>query len=160
MIADAMRLSRSKTAVCIETEPSSYTWYRIVLSLTIVMERIYLLTLLTCALLLWIVGASCAWRYTESFTQASQDEFIARQYRINQNRVFDMDILANQVSQGDLDHYLQTGIWEWSPETTRKYQDALSRNPYVRVDLDEGTLQARKVYNDVAIRLAMQYPYK
>lgn len=160
MLAVAKRLSRLKSEVYIETGRSSYIRYRIVISPNIVMERIHLLTLLTCALLLWIVVASCVWRYTESFTHASQDEFIARQYRMNQNRVFDMDILANQVSQRDLDNYLQTGHWEWSSETTHKYQDALSRNPYVRADLEEGTLQARKVYNDVAIRLAMQYPQR
>ena len=85
----------------------------------------------------------------EGFTEDSTDQFLRFQQTSNPQLVYDMDNLGKQVTQSDLDAYLQSGSWTWSQDVQDLYQSSVKRNPYVRSNVEYGDVEdAKKIYNE------------
>ena len=89
----------------------------------------------------------------EAFTADSTNRFLLLQQTENPNFIYDMKILSEQVSQNELNNYIEkTGKWEWSQEVQDLYNDAVERNPFVRSNAENGDVeQAREKYTEKAI---------
>lgn len=86
-----------------------------------------------------------------SWTQESIDKFIALQQTINPNAIFDVDRIQEQASQEEVDYFLKNGMWPWSKEVIELYKNAVSNNNYIRTNLGDSVLEARKLYNEYII---------
>ena len=86
-----------------------------------------------------------------SWTQKSIDEFISLQQSINPNAIFDVDRIQEQASQEEVDYFLKNGMWPWSKEVIELYKNAVSNNNYIRTNLGDSVLEARKIYNEYII---------
>ena len=87
----------------------------------------------------------------EGFTQQSVNEFLRIQNTIHRHKIFDIEVMKTQASQEELDYFNAHGKWPWSNSTIQKYKNALSKNPYVRVDPTDAVNYARTIYNEQAI---------
>jgi hypothetical protein len=87
----------------------------------------------------------------ENFTEKSINDFLNIQTTINKNKIFDIEILSKQVSQNDLDYFNKYGMWKWNEKVIELYKEALSNNPYIKVDKDDAVNYARSIYNEKAI---------
>jgi len=96
----------------------------------------------------------------EGFTQQSITNFLNIQSTINKQSVFDMNEIATQASQEELDYFNEHGIWPWSDEVIQIYEDAVNQNPYVKTLPQLATYNARTKYNEQAILQAMDYQSK
>jgi hypothetical protein len=83
-----------------------------------------------------------------SWTQKSIDEFISLQQSINPNAIFDVDRIQEQASQEEVDYFIKNGMWPWSKEVIELYKNAVSNNNYIRTNLGDSVLEARKMYNE------------
>ena len=83
-----------------------------------------------------------------SWTQKSIDEFIALQQSINPNAIFDVDRIQEQATQEEVDYFIKNGMWPWSKEVIELYKNAVSNNNYIRTNLGDSVLEARKIYNE------------
>lgn len=97
---------------------------------------------------------------TGSFTQDSKNDFISIQNTINRQKIFDMNTIATQASQEELDYFNKNGQWPWSQKVIDLYQEAILRNPYIRTMPKEATKEARKTYNQAAILRILSYQTK
>jgi hypothetical protein len=95
----------------------------------------------------------------ENFTTQSAQQFINVQKRLNPNSIFDLEELANQVSQRELDEFNKDETWHWTAETERKYTEAVKRNPYIRAPVDEAVAHAKRLYNERAIQMVLNNEY-
>lgn len=89
--------------------------------------------------------------FKEGFSQKSINDFLDIQNTINPNRIFDIEMLKKQVSQEELDYYNKNGMWYWNDYVIDLYKDALSKNPYGKVQSDDAVNYARSIYNEKAI---------
>lgn len=96
----------------------------------------------------------------ENFTNKSENDFLQIQNTINKNIIFDMDVINSQASQKELNYFNKNGMWPWSQKVIELYQEAVSRNPYVRTVPEEATNYARKIYNEAAILRILTYQTK
>jgi hypothetical protein len=96
----------------------------------------------------------------ENFTTDSLQDFLLIQNSINRQKVFDMEIIQNQVSQEELDYFNENGMWPWSQRVIEIYEDAINRNPYVRTVPEQATIYARRIYNEAAILRVLSYQTK
>ena len=88
----------------------------------------------------------------EPFTTDSETKFLDLQKTINPNIQFNMTEIDKQITQQDLDEFLQNGYWTWSAETQRLYKEALNANPYIKSeDLDKAMQKAQTIYNEQII---------
>ena len=99
----------------------------------------------------------------EGFSQWSDktiNDFLIFQNTINPGIVFDTSLIQNQASEQDAKELLQTGKWTWSPHVEKLYMDAVSQNPYIRIDAEYSANNAKTIYNENAILqiLNMQSP--
>jgi len=95
----------------------------------------------------------------EGFTEDSTNQFLRLQQTVNPQLVYDMGNLAQQVSQSDLDNYLQDGTWKWSEDVQDLYRESVKKNPYVRSNVELGDVEeASKIYNETVMMdiLALQ----
>ncbi len=92
--------------------------------------------------------------------QAMNEDFLSIQSTINKNKVFDMDTINAQASQEELDYFNKNGKWPWSQEVIKLYEEAVSRNPYIRTIPEEATKYARTIYNQNAILRILTYQTK
>lgn len=90
-------------------------------------------------------------KFTQNFTQKSINDFLNIQTTINPNKVFDIEILKQQISQSDLDYFNKNNKWYWNDKVIQLYKEALTKNPYVKVDIDDAVNYARTIYNQNAI---------
>ena len=97
--------------------------------------------------------------FKEGFTESSTNEFLRLQQTVNPQLVYDMSNLGQQVSQSDLDNYLENGTWTWSEDVQDLYRESVKKNPYVRSNVEIGDVEeASKIYNEKVIMdiLALQ----
>lgn len=94
------------------------------------------------------------------FTEDSKQTFLKIQSTINPHKIFDMNVLANQVTQEELDYFNDNGIWPWSEEVIELYKQATNENPFVRQDPENATNYARTIYNQNAIIRVLTYQSK
>jgi hypothetical protein len=90
-------------------------------------------------------------------TDKSIKDFLLIQNTINPQKVFDTEILKQQVDQKELDYFIQHQKWNWSNETIEKYKDALRKNPYIRTDITDAVNYAQSIYNERAILQVLKY---
>ena len=97
-------------------------------------------------------------------SQPSQHEleqnFLQIQNTINRNKIFDMDIIKSQASQEELKYFNSNGQWPWSQDVINLFEEAVSRNPYIRTVPKQATNYARTVYNQTAILRILSYQTK
>lgn len=86
------------------------------------------------------------------WTKESTDKFIRLQYLINPKIIFDPNQIQKQASQEELDYFLKTGHWYWSPETESKYKEAVKHNTFILTDPNDSMNDAKTVYSDGIIR--------
>jgi hypothetical protein len=96
----------------------------------------------------------------ESFTPKSELDFLLIQNTINRNKVFDMDIINQQASQEEINYFNKNGMWPWSQEVIKLYQEAVANNPFVRSEPMDSTNEARTIYNQAAIIRILTYQTK
>jgi hypothetical protein len=97
---------------------------------------------------------------SEAFTPSSEQSFLQIENTINKNKVFDMDIINQQASQKEIDYFNNHGMWPWSQEVISLYEEAVSRNPYIRTLPKDATNYARTIYNQAAIIRILTYQTK
>jgi hypothetical protein len=96
----------------------------------------------------------------ENFTTQSERDFLLIQNTINKENVFDMNIIKSQASQEELDYFNANGMWPWSQKVIELYEEAISRNPYIRTVPEEAVNYARTIYNEAAILRVLSYQTK
>jgi hypothetical protein len=102
-------------------------------------------------------------KFQEGFqwTKKSTQDFLAIQNTINPNKVFDVNTIQNvQASQEEVDYFNKNGIWPWSQDVIQLYQEAVSKNPYIRTSPQDAVAQTRKIYNQAAILEILSYQTK
>ena len=89
----------------------------------------------------------------EGFTwsRPSTDLFLSIQNTINPNKIFDTNVIRHQANQKELDYFLETGMWPWSPEVQELYKEANMNNPYTKSFPDDAVKKARTIYNEKII---------
>lgn len=92
--------------------------------------------------------------------QELQQNFLQIQTTINRNKIFDMNIINSQSSQEELKYFNKNGKWPWSQDVITLFEEAVSRNPYIRTLPEEATNYARTIYNEKAILRALSYQTK
>lgn len=93
-------------------------------------------------------------KFQEGFqwSKKSTQDFLAIQNTVNPNIIFDVKTMQNgQASQEDVDYFNQNGLWYWSPDVIHLYEEAVTKNPYIRTSSQDAVLQAKKIYNQSAI---------
>lgn len=96
----------------------------------------------------------------EGFTKQSESTFLNIQTTINRQNIFDMDIINQQASQEELDYFNKHGMWPWSDDVIKLYNELQEKNPYVRTTPDDSTIHARTIYNQAAILRVLSYQTK
>ena len=96
----------------------------------------------------------------ENFTTDSERDFLLIQNTINKQKVFDMNVINSQASQEELDYFNKNGMWPWSQKIISLYEEAVSRNPYIRTLPELATNYARTIYNQTAILRILSYQTK
>lgn len=96
----------------------------------------------------------------EESLQELQQHFLQIQSTINRNKVFDMNVIESQTSKKELEYFNKTGKWPWSQDVINLFEEAISRNPYIRTVPEEATNYARTIYNEKAILRILSYQTK
>lgn len=96
----------------------------------------------------------------EESLQELQQIFLQIQSTINRNKIFDMNIINSQASQEELKYFNKNGKWPWSQDVINLFEEAVSRNPYIRTLPEEATNYARTIYNEKAILIILSYQTK
>jgi len=102
-------------------------------------------------------------RLKEGFTwnQDSTRDFLQIQSTINRQKIFDVNMIQeNQASQEELDYFNKNGIWPWSQNTIKLYENAVKSNPFIRTLPEDSVNYARTVYNEAAILRMLSYQTK
>ena len=96
----------------------------------------------------------------EGFTNQSELTFLKIENTINRQNIFDMGIINQQASQEELDYFNEHGIWPWSDEVIKLYNELQNNNPYVRTTPHDAAIHARTIYNQAAILRLLSYQTK
>jgi hypothetical protein len=87
-----------------------------------------------------------------NWTDKSRSDFLKIQSTINRNTIFDTQMIQeSQASQEEVEYFNSNGLWPWSQEVIELYEEAVSRNPYIRNLPQDETNRVRTVYNQAAI---------
>lgn len=99
---------------------------------------------------------------TEGFDlkEESIDKFLEIENLNNPNAIFDINKLKEQVSQEELDYFIENGMWPWSEETIQMYEKAVNNNPYIRTYSGDSVFYTRRTYNEAAILKILSYQAK
>ena len=73
---------------------------------------------------------------------------------------FDMNIIQQQVTPDEVTAYLQTGQWKWSQEIINIYRSTIEQDPYRSFNSNSAIENARKVYNETAIKEILAWDTK
>lgn len=95
-----------------------------------------------------------------TLSQESQNDFLNIQSTLHKQTHFNMDMLANQVSQEDLNYFNENSMWYWSPSTIEMYENAVKQNKFVRSVPSQSTNYARTLYNENAILQLLSHQTK
>jgi hypothetical protein len=96
----------------------------------------------------------------EATLQELQQIFLEIQDTINRNTIFDMNVINSQSSKKELEYFNKNGQWPWSQDVINLFEEAISRNPYIRTVPAEATNYARTIYNEKAILRILSYQTK
>jgi len=95
-----------------------------------------------------------------NFNKESELNFLKIQNTINRDKVFDMNTIASQASQEELNYFNKNGMWPWSQRVIDLYEEAINKNPYIRTLPELATTKARTQYNEAAILRILSYQTK
>jgi hypothetical protein len=95
----------------------------------------------------------------ESLQELDQ-HFLKIQSTINKNIIFDMNIINSQASKDELKYFNKNGKWPWSQDVITLFEQAVTRNPYIRTVPEQATNYARTIYNEKAILRILSYQTK
>lgn len=84
-------------------------------------------------------------------SQDSITKFLYLQQTLNPKVVFDIDILKQEVTQNELDYFLQNKEWPWSDEVTKLYIYNLNKNPYIQMYPQVSLNKVKTIYYQAAI---------
>lgn len=84
-------------------------------------------------------------------SQDSITKFLYLQQTLNPKVVFDIDILKQEVTQNELDYFLQHKEWPWSDEVTKLYIYNLNKNPYIQMYPQVSLNKVKTIYYQSAI---------
>jgi len=96
----------------------------------------------------------------EGFTDDSKLNFLLIQNTINKQKIFDMNQIATQATQKELNYFNKYGMWPWSQKVIELYKEAINRNPYIRTVPEQAVNYARRIYNESAILRVLTYQTK
>jgi hypothetical protein len=111
-------------------------------------------------------------RNKEGFSISFNNNFVpwpkdlVRRFKIYQatvgenNYQYNMYILQQQASADEAEELLRTGHWPWSDNIKEQYMDAISKNVLIEVDPGEALDNARKIYNQNAIKEMLAFNSK
>ena len=102
-------------------------------------------------------------RTKEGFTwnKDSTQDFLLIENTINRNKIFDVNMIQqNQASQEELDYFNKHGMWPWSQDTIKLYEQAVNGNPFIRTYSGDAINYARTIYNQAAILRIISYQTK
>jgi hypothetical protein len=71
-----------------------------------------------------------------------------------------MNIINSQASPEELYDFNQNGMWSWSQEVIKLYEEAIGKNPYIKTLPEASTNYARTIYNQPAILRILSYQTK
>ena len=95
------------------------------------------------------------------WSKKSTDDFVLIQSKINQESVFDTNMIQkNQASQEEVDYFNKNGIWPWSESTKELYKKSVKSNYYVKILPDAALLDAQSKYNETSILMVLSYQTK
>jgi hypothetical protein len=84
-------------------------------------------------------------------SQDSITKFLYLQQTLNPKVVFDIDILKQEVTQKELDYFLEHKEWPWSDEVTKLYIYNLNKNPYIQMYPKVSLNKVKTIYYESAI---------
>lgn len=91
----------------------------------------------------------------------STRNFLQIQSTINRQKIFDVNMIQeNQASQEELDYFNSHGMWPWSQDTIKLYEDAVKSSPFIRTLPEDSVNYARTIYNEAAILRIISYQTK
>jgi len=99
----------------------------------------------------------------EGFTWSSDliQRFNIFQTTVNDNNnQYNIDILQEQASPEEVTQLLNSGYWPWSAATKYQYQDAVWRNPIIKINVSDALDHAQKTYNETAAKRVMSWNTK
>lgn len=88
-----------------------------------------------------------------TWTQKSTDDFLKIERHTNPNNIFDVNLLQqeNNISQEEVNYFIENQKWEWTNETQELYKKAIRKNPYVRTHPQDSLNYAMTIYDEVSI---------
>ena len=100
--------------------------------------------------------------FKEGFTwnQETIKDFIFIENSLNRQRIFDVNILQNVVSQEEVEYFNKNNIWPWSETTKEIYIKAVNKNPYIRNIPEDSLNSTMKIYNEANILKLLSYQTK
>ena len=99
----------------------------------------------------------------EGFTWSSDliNRFNKYQTTVNENNnQYNIDVLQEQASPVEATELLNSGYWPWSAATKYQYQDAVWRNPIIKINVGDALDYAQKNYNETAAKRVMSWNTK
>jgi hypothetical protein len=87
-------------------------------------------------------------------------DFLKYQSSYNPLYNFDMNIIQQQVTPEEVTEYLQTGQWKWSQEIINIYRSTIETDPYRSFNPYSAVENARRVYNETAIKEILAWDTK
>lgn len=123
-------------------------------------DKMYAIGLGILCIILYRFSQMSMSKLKEGFTKESELTYLTIQNTINRQKVFDIEVMGTQATQEELDYFNQHGMWPWSQDVIKLYEDAVKRNPYVRSITGDSTIMARKTYNQNAILRVLSYQTK
>ena len=91
----------------------------------------------------------------------STRNFLQIQSTINPQKIFDVNMIQkNQASQKELEYFNKNGMWPWSQNTKKLYEEAVKSSPFIRTLPSDSVNYARTVYNEAAILRVISYQTK
>lgn len=120
-------------------------------------NNFFIITIIICIILLlsliMIQNTNTFFNVKEGFqwSKPSTDLFLSIQNTINPNKIFDTNVINQQATQQELDYFLETGMWPWSPEVQELYKEATMNNPYTKSFPGDAVNKARTIYNEKII---------
>jgi hypothetical protein len=107
-------------------------------------------------LLGWILIYIISGVIREAFTpwpQKTLDDFLNFQQSTNENVYqYNLERVQEQATPAEVDELVTSGQWPWSNKTKYRYMDAVNHSTLIRVDPLEAMFEARKKYNEKAMR--------
>ena len=121
----------------------------------------YFLLLFTCIFfIIFIINKKYNKKESFQWSQDTISKFLNLQSTINPQSHFNIPIIQNQVSEEDVNKFINNGYWQWSPNTDYLYMDAIAKESIVRLTPGFSLQTAKTLYNENAIQKMLSWNTK